>query len=154
MIERARHKKVRHAKRGPGQRKPAGSTIDIKATLLHAELHEHTLRFRLRVDAEGSARPREVVEALLGERLPDHLTTRERIPVRKDGELVGIAEAGARGRRPSRERAWPRRLRRRELEDEPVAGILDRGLLVADDVDRPIGRDHDVERHHDLLLEG
>jgi len=107
VIERARHKKVRRAKRGPGQRKPAGSAIDIKATLMHAELCDTTLRFRLRVDAEGSARPREVVEALLGERLPDHLTTRERILVRKDGALVGIDEAGACPRPPARPRSRP-----------------------------------------------
>jgi radical SAM family uncharacterized protein/radical SAM-linked protein len=95
LVERTRHKPPRSAKRGPGQRKPATGPVDVKVSLLHAELHGTTLRFRLRVDAEGSARPREVVQALLGERLPDHLTTRERLLVRKDGALVGIDEVGA-----------------------------------------------------------
>lgn len=105
VIERARHKKPRRAKHGPGQRRPAGSSIDVKATLMHAELRDGMLRFRLKVDAEGSARPREVVQALLGERLPDHLTTRERILVRKDGALVGIDEAGACPRPPAKPRS-------------------------------------------------
>jgi radical SAM-linked protein len=107
VIERARHKKPRRAKHGPGQRRPLGSSIDVKATLMHAELQGGTLRFRLKVDAEGSARPREVVQALLGERLPDHLTTRERILVHKDGALVGIDEAGACPRPPARPRSRP-----------------------------------------------
>jgi radical SAM family uncharacterized protein/radical SAM-linked protein len=96
VIERSAHKKAR---RGKGKRGPRGNAppraVDVKASLLHAELAGPTLRFRLRVDAEGSARPREVVEALLGERVPDHKFVRERLLVRKDGRLVGIDEAGA-----------------------------------------------------------
>jgi radical SAM family uncharacterized protein/radical SAM-linked protein len=107
LVERSRHKKVRHAKRGPGQRQPITGPVDIKAALLSIELQATTLRFRLRVDDEGSARPREVVEALLGERLPDHLTTRERILVRKDGALLGIDEVGACPRPAPRPRSHP-----------------------------------------------
>jgi radical SAM-linked protein len=93
-VARAAHKQARRGKRAPGPKAITG-TVDVKAALLHAELQGTALRFRLRMDAEGSARPREVVEALLGERVPDHLFVRERILVRKDGELLGIDEVGA-----------------------------------------------------------
>ena len=113
-VQRASHKKSRRGKRRPGPRPPAVSTVDVKASLLHAEIEGTTLRFRLRVDSEGGARPREVVEVLLGERLPDHLTTRERLLMRKDGALVGVDEAGACPRPPAKPRS------RTAAEDRPA----------------------------------
>ncbi|MCX4245725.1 TIGR03960 family B12-binding radical SAM protein [Paraliomyxa miuraensis] len=107
-IERVSHKKSRRGnKRRPGPRSPEVATVDVKASLIHARLDGTTLRFRLRVDAEGGARPREVVQVLLGERLPDHLTTRQRLLVRKDGALVSIEDAGVCLRPPTQPRPRP-----------------------------------------------
>jgi hypothetical protein len=52
------------------------------------------LRFRLRIHAEGSARPREVVQALLGEIVADHRFRRDRQLARRGGTLVSMRELG------------------------------------------------------------
>ncbi len=101
-VERVAHKKKRRSKkRGPRGSRDAIKTIDIKSTLMSVAVDDGALRFRLRLDGQGGARPREVVEALLGERVPDHHMTRERILVRKDDALVGIDRVGACPRPPS-----------------------------------------------------
>ncbi|MCH9681092.1 MAG: TIGR03960 family B12-binding radical SAM protein [Deltaproteobacteria bacterium] len=100
IVQRSRHKK----KPRRGKKRPAGpaiSDIDIKQSLMHAEQQDNQLRFRLRLDGQGGARPREVVEALLGERVPDHHMTRERLLVNKDAQLVGIDQVGRCPRPPS-----------------------------------------------------
>jgi len=109
MIQRARHKKPRRSKK----RRPAGpliQEIDVKRTLLHAEGEGATLRFRVSLDGKGGARPREVVQALLGMKVADHHMTRERLLVRIDEVLVGIDEVGAcpRPPPPPKPRADPR----------------------------------------------
>ncbi|MCA9648854.1 MAG: TIGR03960 family B12-binding radical SAM protein [Myxococcales bacterium] len=91
-VERVRPRKARKGRRRPTE--AAVSRVDVKRTLLDARLRGETLRFRLSLDAEGGARPREVVEVLLGERVPDHWMVRERLLLRKDELLVGVDEAG------------------------------------------------------------
>ena len=100
-IERVRHKKKRRGKRRPTGARQQTQVVDVKSTLLSAVVEGTSLRFRLRLDGKGGARPREVVQALLGERVPDHHMTRERILVRKDDALVGIDQVGACPRPPS-----------------------------------------------------
>ncbi len=93
VVQRVRHSKGRRGKRRPAR--PLVQDIDIKQSLMDVGLHDNRLRFRLRLDGQGGARPREVVEALLGERVADHLMTRERLLVSKDATLVGIDQVGA-----------------------------------------------------------
>ncbi len=64
-----------------------GVTIDVRPHVLSAELDEASgeLRFRLKMDPTGTARPREVVAALLGLELGEHAMRRVRLLAR-DGE--------------------------------------------------------------------
>lgn len=98
-VTRKRHKKTRRGKRRRDL--PQTQQIDVKRTLMDVGLRGDTLRFRLSVDSELGPRPREVVEALLGERVPDHLMVRERLLVRRDDVLVGVDEVGACPRPPA-----------------------------------------------------
>ncbi len=102
-VERTRHKKKRRGRRRGGGR-PQTQVIDIKSKLLDVAVTGSTLRFRLSLDGEGGARPREVVQALVGERVPDHRMTRTRLLVRKGEVLEGIDEVGACPRPPPRPR--------------------------------------------------
>lgn len=84
-----------------GRRSDKGSksvTIDLAERLIWTHVdHEHgLLRFRLRSDLEGpSARPRELVELLVGQPIDDHRIRRERLLARReDGTLVGLRERG------------------------------------------------------------
>jgi hypothetical protein len=92
-------------RKGPPTR-PTSRTIDVGAFLLHADLSGDRLAFRLRVAADGGVRPREVVEALLGERVPDHRFVRrgllavDAVDGADGGTLVPFATLGAR-RRPT-----------------------------------------------------
>jgi radical SAM family uncharacterized protein/radical SAM-linked protein len=85
-----------------GRRSDKGSktvTIALDDRLVWAVVdREHgLLRFRLRSDVEGpSARPRELVELLVGQAIEDHRVRRERLLARRDdGSLVGLRELGA-----------------------------------------------------------
>lgn len=106
-IERTQHAKKRRGKRRAPSARPATRVVDVHSTLMHAAVDGLTLRFRLRLDGEGGARPREVVEALLGQRVPDHHMTRVRLLVRKDDALVAIDQAGVCPRPPAKRRAPP-----------------------------------------------
>jgi radical SAM family uncharacterized protein/radical SAM-linked protein len=81
------------------KRRPAGTevkAIDVRPFLDGAAVDETAplLRFRLRMHAEGGARPREVVQALLGETIADNRFRRERLLGRKGGALVSMLELG------------------------------------------------------------
>lgn len=86
-----------------GRRSDKGTksvTITLDDRLVWAIVdHEHgLLRFRLRSDVEGpSARPRELVELLVGQGIEDHRIRRERLLARHedDGAMVGLRELGA-----------------------------------------------------------
>jgi uncharacterized protein DUF2344 len=71
----------KHDKRGTTQE------IDVRPHIVEAQIDREasTLRFRLRMDPTGTARPREVVQALVGLELGEHQMSRERLLVR-DGE--------------------------------------------------------------------
>ena len=84
-----------------GRRSDKGSksvTITLDERLVWAIVdREHgLLRFRLRSDVEGpSARPRELVELLVGQAIDDHRIRRERLLARgEDDALVGLRELG------------------------------------------------------------
>ncbi len=74
------------------------------------------LRFRVRNDVEGpSARPRELVELLVGHAIEDHRIRRERLLASgEDGTLVGLRELGAAWRPAHRHHSG---VRRPEVED-------------------------------------
>lgn len=87
------------AKPGRGLRRPAGepTTVDVGAALLHAEvdLAAGQLRFRVRLSSDApGARPREVVQALVGAAVPDHKLVRERLLARRGDELVSLRALG------------------------------------------------------------
>jgi hypothetical protein len=84
-----------------GRRSDKGSksvTIDLGERLVATavDVEQGLLRFRLRSDLDGpSARPREVVECLVGHAIDDHRIRRERLLSRDErGELVGLRERG------------------------------------------------------------
>jgi radical SAM family uncharacterized protein/radical SAM-linked protein len=84
-----------------GRRSDKGSksvTIDLGERLVSTavDVEGGLLRFRLRSDLEGpSARPREVVELLVGTAIDDHRIRRERLLTRDEqGTLVGLRERG------------------------------------------------------------
>lgn len=89
-----------HALRpGRGRKGPRAepAAIDVGAALLGAsvDVDAGLLRFRARLSSDGpGARPREVVAALLGEPLPDHFITRERLLARRGDDLVGLRALG------------------------------------------------------------
>jgi radical SAM family uncharacterized protein/radical SAM-linked protein len=100
----ALHERLQHdtliVERGvvPKKRRSGGKvppkSIDVKRHLLSASVEGSQLRFRLRIAPEGGARPREVVEALLGHRLDDHRMRRVRLLAKHGEELVSfIADA-------------------------------------------------------------
>ncbi|MBK8717966.1 MAG: TIGR03960 family B12-binding radical SAM protein [Deltaproteobacteria bacterium] len=72
-----------------------GSELDVRPHLLSAELDERDreLRFALRMDPTGTARPREVVQALLGLELGEHQMRRHRLLAR-DGDGFAALVAG------------------------------------------------------------
>ncbi len=71
----------KHEKRGRDQE------IDVRPHIVAAEIDRDAalLRFRLRMDPTGTARPREVVQALLGIELGEHSMSRAQL-LAKDGE--------------------------------------------------------------------
>lgn len=66
--------------------------IDVQDYLLSAELDDHTLRFRLRHGNDGGARPREVVQALLGRTVSDHLMRRTQLLAGRGDTLVRFSD--------------------------------------------------------------
>ena len=94
VVRRTVHRK----RRGKGRRGRRGGApedvreIDVAGALLGVELDPVTrqLRFRLRQDNTGGARPREVAEALLGQVPPDTAFTRLALLREDAGALVPI----------------------------------------------------------------
>jgi radical SAM family uncharacterized protein/radical SAM-linked protein len=81
------------------KRRPAGERVkpvDVRPFLDEAAVDEAqpVLRFRLRMQVEGGARPREVVQALLGETVADHRFRRDRLLGRRGDTLVPMRELG------------------------------------------------------------
>ena len=85
------------ARKGRGKPGAAARTLDARAKLLGARLDAQAgvLHLRLRHGDDGGARPREVVQALVGALVADHLFCRERLLAEIDGRLVSLRDAGA-----------------------------------------------------------
>ncbi len=100
VVRRALHRKRRGPRRGPGD--PKHRDIDVRAHLLAASVDDDAdlLRFRLRIDAGGGVRPREVVQALLGETVADHCMRRTALLARDGDRLVRLSTLGATFRTP------------------------------------------------------
>ena len=71
---------------------PSTRNVDVSSVVLDATLDSDAslLRFRLRLDGDGGARPREVVHALLDEVLPDPRFRRVQVLRREDDALVQL----------------------------------------------------------------
>jgi hypothetical protein len=87
------------ARAGRGRRAEVGGehAIDIGEALLAAAVDPESgvLRFRVRLSSDApGARPREVVQALVGAAVPDHRIVRERLLAERDGDFVGLAALG------------------------------------------------------------
>ncbi|PCC66512.1 radical SAM-linked protein/radical SAM family uncharacterized protein [Nannocystis exedens] len=87
------------AKSGRGLKRPVGeaTAVDVGAALLHADVDVAAglLRFRVRLSSDApGARPREVVQALVGAVVPDHKLVRERLLARAGDELVSLRALG------------------------------------------------------------
>jgi len=93
-------------RKGRGKPGTEAKVLDARAKILAAWLDAEAglLHLRLRHGDDGGARPREVVEALIGSIVPDHRFCRERLLAEVDGRLVSIGEAGAVMRPPPRPR--------------------------------------------------
>ncbi len=70
------------------------SPIDVRPHLVTASVDEagSRLHFRLRMDPTGTARPREVVQALAELEISEHKMTRERLLAARGGEWVDLRE--------------------------------------------------------------
>lgn len=82
------------AKAGRGRRAEVGGehAIDIGGALLGASVEGDVLRFRVRLSSDmPGARPREVVQALVGAAVPDHKIVRERLLAEHEEAFVGLA---------------------------------------------------------------
>lgn len=74
-----------------------GHAVDVAAALVDAEVDVAAglLRFRVRLSSDApGARPREVVQALLGVSVPDHTISRERLLARVDEGFIGLRALG------------------------------------------------------------
>jgi hypothetical protein len=81
--------------------------IDVRPTLLHAEIDDAGLHLRTRLDGHGNARIREVVTALLGHCPPERAFVRTRLLHRREGDLVPLSSLGPCRRPPPRPRSRP-----------------------------------------------
>ncbi|MFO0635797.1 MAG: TIGR03960 family B12-binding radical SAM protein [Nannocystaceae bacterium] len=88
-VQRRRHDRRKDARGDAG----ATTIIDVRPHLIDAAIDEHTgeLRFALRMDPTGTARPREVVQALLGLELGEHAMRRRRLLTRAGDGWSAIA---------------------------------------------------------------
>ncbi|MBZ5710588.1 TIGR03960 family B12-binding radical SAM protein, partial [Nannocystis pusilla] len=87
------------ARPGRGLKRATGdaTAVDVGAALLHADVDVEAgqLRFRVRLSSDApGARPREVVQALVGAAIPDHRLTRERLLARSGDDLVSLRALG------------------------------------------------------------
>ncbi|MCA9661160.1 MAG: TIGR03936 family radical SAM-associated protein, partial [Myxococcales bacterium] len=86
-ISRKKRKRKRSHGRAKGRPaappKPEVQELDARPRIIDAavDVDRQLLRLRLRMGPEGGARPREVVEALVGEKIGDHRFCRERLLV-------------------------------------------------------------------------
>jgi radical SAM family uncharacterized protein/radical SAM-linked protein len=83
--------------RGLQEAQGEGQAVDVASALVGAEVDVAAglLRFRVRLSSDApGARPREVVQALLGEGVPDHQIARERLLARTDEGFVGLRALG------------------------------------------------------------
>ncbi|MEZ4385786.1 MAG: TIGR03936 family radical SAM-associated protein, partial [Nannocystaceae bacterium] len=76
--------------RGAAPPKPEVQVLDARPRIIDAavDVEQQLLRLRLRMGQEGGARPREVVEALVGEKISDHRFCRERLLVADEERFV------------------------------------------------------------------
>ncbi|MBX7081543.1 MAG: TIGR03960 family B12-binding radical SAM protein [Nannocystaceae bacterium] len=88
-VARRRHDRRKDV-RGEGG---ATTTIDVRPHLLRAAIDHDAgeLHFALRMDPTGTARPREVVQALLGLELGEHAMRRRRLLTRQGDDWAAIA---------------------------------------------------------------
>ena len=95
--DRKKRKKKGHRRARPEP--PAERRVDVRPFVVQARVDASArrLHFRLGRDERGaSARPREIVELMLGRPIADHLFRRERLLARdENGQLVGMRERGA-----------------------------------------------------------
>ncbi|MDC0671204.1 TIGR03960 family B12-binding radical SAM protein [Nannocystis radixulma] len=87
------------AKPGRGLKRAVGdaTAVDVGAALLQADVDVEAglLRFRVRLSSDApGARPREVVQALVGAAVPDHKLTRERLLAHSGDALVSLRALG------------------------------------------------------------
>jgi radical SAM-linked protein len=102
VVTREVKPKKRKGKRRRGPRpEPTLREVDVHEFLMHAELDADRLRFRLRVGSQGGVRPREVVQALLGDTIPDHRFGRRQLLTDADGRLRNFVGLGPRMKPPS-----------------------------------------------------
>jgi len=82
----------KHDRRRVGGTPPPGVTIDVRPHVLSAAIDEATgeLHFRLRMEPTGTARPREVVSALLGLELGEHAMRRVRLLARRGDGFAAL----------------------------------------------------------------
>ncbi len=73
---------------------PETVEVNVRPHLLSATVDRETssLKFRLRMGAHGGVRPREVVQALVGEKVADHRFCRERLLSQQSEGYVGFGE--------------------------------------------------------------
>lgn len=106
LFERVERKKKRKKNRMGGRGRPPPPPqvreYDAKPRIIDAtvDAENSTLRLRLRMGSEGGARPREVVQALVGEPIPDHHFCRERLLIAVDDGYVATKEVGPHLQRP------------------------------------------------------
>ena len=95
IVHRQPPKKKRRGKKRRPAEPPQVKAIDVGNFLVDARVEGEQLRFRVRLQETGGVRPREVVEALLGERVDDHRFKRSRLLARRGEDLVSFTELGA-----------------------------------------------------------
>jgi hypothetical protein len=93
-VQREVRGKKRRGKRAQGRVLPTQKDVDVKAFLMDARLEGTRLHFRLSMPPEGGARPREVVEALVGERVDDYRFRRRRLLSRRGEQWVPLVQRG------------------------------------------------------------
>ena len=107
-VTRIERKKKRRKKnhRGNGRNRapapPGVRELDARPRIIEASVDAEAslLRLRLRMGSQGGARPREVVEALLGEPIADHRFCRERLLIAVDDGFVTTRSVGPHLLRP------------------------------------------------------
>ncbi len=104
-IERKKKRRKKNHRGGGRNRAPAPPGVrelDARPRIIEASVDAEAslLRLRLRMGSQGGARPREVVEALLGEPIADHRFCRERLLIAVDDGFVTTRSVGPHLLRP------------------------------------------------------